>query len=107
MMFELAKTYGKVKEVIEKFVLCLLSDANNMMSIQRLNTMDQTRKVSSYPNITFPTFPIITNHHTVINKSFNIEHISHYLRIIMFGSYNNPTKSVLASIASGTAALED
>jgi hypothetical protein len=54
------------------------------MSVQGLNAMDQ--KVSAYPNAMCPT---ITNHQTTSSMSFNVENVFHYLRLIMFGIYNN------------------
>jgi hypothetical protein len=60
--------------------------------------------VPTYPNTTPPA---ITNHHTSSSRSFNIENISHYLRLIMFGAYDDPTKHVLTSVASGTSAFQN
>jgi hypothetical protein len=85
---DMAKAYGKVKEVIDMFVLCLLSELKTM-SVTALNAMDETNNVSAY-HITM--LPICTNHHIARSRSFNIENITHYLRLIMFGAYDRPIK---------------
>jgi hypothetical protein len=44
--------------------------------------------------------------HTPVPEELS-EHNTHYIRLIMSGAYDNPTKNILTSIASGPLAFQD
>jgi hypothetical protein len=94
----MAKPYDKVKEEVDMFVKKMSPQAN-MMTGRGLNGMDQSNPAFTYHNTMY--------HHTAVSRSFNIENISHYLRVIMFGTSDIPTKDVLTSITLGTSAIQD
>jgi hypothetical protein len=75
------------------------------MTCQGLAGMDQTIPISAYPNTMFLT--IMHHHHTAAYRYLNINNITRYLRVIMLGAYDTPTKDVLTSIDPGTLAIQD
>jgi hypothetical protein len=99
--YEIRTAYGKVKEVITPYVTNQFSSTTSM-TITGLNNMDLNSPVLAYPT---NMLPFVVNHHTANIKSFNIENISQYLRLIMFGVYDTPTKNVLISLASSTNSI--
>jgi hypothetical protein len=73
------------------------------MTIAGLNAMDLKNPPPAYPT---NMFSIIMNHYTVNSKFFHIDNISHYIRLIMSGAYDTPTKYVITSLASRTNVVQ-
>jgi hypothetical protein len=88
---DMEKAYGNVEEEINVFLKNLFSQAKTMPAMG-LGGMDK-----KYPQWVYLTnmFPTCKDHHSAKSMSFNIENIVHYLRVILFGAYDVPTKDIL------------
>jgi hypothetical protein len=75
----------------------------NLTNVLGLNPMNLAKSVPAYPTTIFPS---VVNHHTANCRSFNIENLAHYLRIIMFGDCDIPTNAVLTFLTSGANAVQ-
>jgi hypothetical protein len=92
----MAKAYGKGKEVIDTLVLQFKDSVCHSAEWHGRN--QEGIRLSAYP---IAMLSICDNHRTASSRSFNIENITHYLHLIMFGAYHSPTKNILTSITSG------
>jgi hypothetical protein len=99
---QLRAAYGKFPFIIDNCVETIFSDIQNIQKSGK-----KMMEMTDIPHHDYPEkmIPLIRHHYSEKSKFFSLENITHYVQVIMFGSYNVDTKNVIDDLACGAVAF--